>query len=94
MEYIMAKLCIYIFSALIVTWCMDAVNINLIFKNDKIDLRADLEYIKIMAKKVKAKKLIKNNIYAFGFSSFCAWRQYSAGAVYFNLCPIKKLRTD
>jgi len=43
----MAKLCIYIFSALIVVWSMDAVNINGIFKKNQV-FKARVFYFVLM----------------------------------------------
>ena len=57
----MAKLCIYIFSALIVTWCMDAVNINLIFKKNQV-LKARVFYFVLLLSLVY---LLSSFIYDF-----------------------------
>jgi len=43
----MAKLCIYILSTVIVTWSMDAVNINGIFKKNQV-IKARVFYFVLM----------------------------------------------
>ena len=43
----MAKLCVYIFSTLIVVWSMDAVNINGIFKKNQV-FKARVFYFVLM----------------------------------------------
>lgn len=47
MEFTMAKLAIYVFSAIIVVWSMDAVNINGIFKKNQV-LKARVFYFVLM----------------------------------------------
>lgn len=43
----MAKLCVYIFSTIIVVWSMDAVNINGIFKKNQV-FKARVFYFVLM----------------------------------------------
>lgn len=43
----MAKLCVYIFSTIIVVWSMDAVNINGIFKKNQV-FKAQVFYFVLM----------------------------------------------
>lgn len=43
----MAKLCVYIFSTIIVVWSIDAVNINGIFKKNQV-FKAQVFYFVLM----------------------------------------------
>lgn len=62
----MAKLCIYIFVAIIVVWSMDGVNINSIFKKNSI-LKARVFYFIIMLSLIY---LVSNFIYDFIYLKF------------------------